>query len=171
MATINSKPLPPLNERDIQRFWRLVQRGDLAACWPWRGTTAVIGGYGRFSVKHGGKQRSLLAHRVAFGITRGLDLTGAAVCHSCDNPPCCNPRHLSRSNQAQNAHERQLRGRGSKLKGITHPCARLNAAQVREIRCQSRAGLESYRQLGKRFGLAKNTIGDIVTGRSWKSVA
>ena len=47
----------------------------------------------------------------------------------------------------------------------------LTEAQVREIRRLYSAGGISQRVIVRRFGIAKVTIGDILTGRTWAHVA
>lgn len=72
------------------RFWsRVDSSGGPDACWPWQGELND-NGYGR--LRFGGKME--VAHRVAYELTHGAIPAVRFVCHSCDNPPCCNPAHL-----------------------------------------------------------------------------
>jgi IS30 family transposase len=50
----------------------------------------------------------------------------------------------------------------------TWPNAKLSRAQVEEIRGLLRHE-ETYRAIGKRFGVAKSTIAKIANGQSWVS--
>lgn len=57
--------------------------------------------------------RNVRAHRIAL-IRDGADPGPAVkVLHSCDNPPCCNPRHLSFGTQADNITDMHSKGRRS----------------------------------------------------------
>jgi hypothetical protein len=47
-------------------------------------------GYGRFGVAGRG---TILAHRYAWELAHGEIPEDVMVCHTCDNPPCCNERH------------------------------------------------------------------------------
>ena len=47
-------------------------------------------GYGKIRFKN----RCLRTHRLVFEIVNGPISDGFYVCHSCDNPSCCNPNHL-----------------------------------------------------------------------------
>lgn len=96
----------PLKEADT-RFWRNVQGGEVAACWPWTGELKD-NGYGVFSTRAlTGFGRTTFAHRYAYtrlraDIPDGLHLDH--VCHSndatclggatCLHRRCVNPWHL-----------------------------------------------------------------------------
>ncbi len=75
-------------------------------CLEWTGTRNPHG-YGRFSRR--GRQE--LAHRVAYELAVGPIPDGLQVLHRCDNPPCVNPTHLWLGTPADNAHDRDTKGR------------------------------------------------------------
>lgn len=102
-----------MDETTIQRFWSRVDKSG--QCWIWtRGKSR--NGYGRFRLKG----KIIYAHRFAFEITYGTVLPGLHICHKCDNPPCCNPKHLWAGTPADNMHDRDRKGRG-RFKVISYP--------------------------------------------------
>lgn len=72
-----------------ERFWLFVDRRGDAECWPWTGTCNGSG-HGHFCAAG----ETFVASRVAWFLANGQQPDGV-VRHSCDNPPCCNPAHLS----------------------------------------------------------------------------
>jgi hypothetical protein len=95
---------------EAERFWSYVDRSrGEAACWPWTGTRNWRG-YGMFYYR--GKTRH--AHRVALSIPNDLPPSDVVVMHTCDNRPCCNPRHLRRGTVAENNHDMIAKGRAVK---------------------------------------------------------
>tara|TARA_R110002153_G_scaffold54447_2_gene151665 strand:- start:528 stop:950 length:423 start_codon:yes stop_codon:yes gene_type:complete len=70
-------------------------------------------GYGRRH--HDGKLRG--AHRVAYIEAHGLtheDIDGLHVMHTCDNPPCINPEHLTLGTNQENIDDKVRKGRCAK---------------------------------------------------------
>lgn len=86
---------------------------------------------------------------------------GLVVMHSCDNPRCVNPAHLSIGTQAENVRDSIRKGRYNVF-GVQ----RLNATQVREIRQRMARG-ELQKDIARHFGVARNTISGIATRASW----
>jgi transcriptional antiterminator len=87
------------------------------------------------------------------------------VCHTCDNPPCCNPAHLWLGSQQDNTRDRHAKGRT--LKGTTQPNAKLTEAQVIEIRLRHQLGC-SLHQLEREYPVSRAQIRRIVQGKKWK---
>lgn len=126
------------------------------SCWNVQGH-ALPNGY----VLIGSHPNRALAHRLAYTLTHGRIPAGMVVMHSCDNPRCVNPDHLSAGTQRQNIHDSIRKGRYNVF-GIQ----KLNAAQVREIRAAARSG-EMHKTIAKRFGIARNTVSGIVSRAAW----
>lgn len=88
-----------------EAFWSLVDRRDPDECWPWTGNRNGAG-YGRFSFAG----RRVIASRAAWYFAHGTQPT-LFVCHSCDNPPCCNPAHLWLGTSFDNLQDMAAKGR------------------------------------------------------------
>src|SRR3954464_5533560 len=92
------------------RFWRFVERGADDACWEWKGCRNRRG-YGWLCVRRDNRWGLAPAHRVSWQIHNGPIPEGMWVLHSCDNPPCVNPAHLSLGTVADNNRQTVERGR------------------------------------------------------------
>jgi len=71
-------------------------------------------GYGLFNYKN--KLRK--THRFAYELKHGAIPRGMYVCHTCDNPPCCNPDHLFLGTQQDNMKDRKQKNRTNWKPGI-----------------------------------------------------
>lgn len=142
---------------EIARFWSRVTHSTDFQCWDWQGRKNDSG-YGRY--------KSKMAHRVAYESVNGPIPDGMIIRHTCDNPSCCNPRHLIAGTHQQNSDDCVERGR--QAKGTRNGRARLTDAQVREIRSTQSETLAS---LADRFGVSRATISYVRSGRSYKYVA
>jgi len=94
----------------ITRFWSKVDAsGGDDSCWPWLAGKDKDG-YG--SVTRPGGKGHIGAHRAAL-ILSGKKFTREANTsrHSCHNPVCVNPRHLSIGSQQDNVADRVVAGR------------------------------------------------------------
>lgn len=148
-------------------FWAKVDRsGGPEACWPW--TAGLSKGYGEVS-----SDPPLQAHRVAFALATGtVQPKGMHICHSCDNPPCCNPAHLWLGTPGQNARDAIRKGRrcyDAAPRGSSHGNAKLSEAEVAAI-LRAVASGETHKALGRRFGVSRVTVQDIARGRTWRHV-
>jgi hypothetical protein len=96
-----------------ERFWSKVDRRGPGECWPWRAAHShQHDGRGVFYIKANGRETRVVAPRVAWMLTHGeLPPRGVFVCHSCDNPPCCNPAHLWLGTSRDNTLDSMAKGR------------------------------------------------------------
>lgn len=158
----------------VARFWSFVCKAGDDECWPWLGFKTEKG-YGMFSglAKELKTQRT---NRIAWMLSNVVRATnGLMVCHSCDNPPCCNPAHLFLGTHTDNMQDALKKGRLSCLRpggvpepksGAEHSCARLSPSQVEEIR--SLHGVESATATARRFGISRGNVWMIQTNKTWK---
>lgn len=116
-------------------------------------------------------------HRLALAEHLGVpydDLKGVLVRHKCDNPRCIAPAHLEIGSAADNSSDMVQRGRS--LRGAKHPGAKLNPAQVLDIRSRfvpaSGRGCRksNARLLAKEFGVSSVQIRNIGHRRQYASV-
>jgi hypothetical protein len=141
---------------EADRFWSNIQKGD--GCWLWTAKSRHPFGYGLFQRKNG-KQST--ASRVAWELTHGEIPEGMGVCHSCDQPACCNPSHMFLGTLADNNHDTIAKGRSAR--------ARLQEWQVRAIRDRYAAGT-SQSDLADAYHVSTWTISQIVNRHTWKHV-
>ncbi|HET6455834.1 MAG TPA: HNH endonuclease signature motif containing protein [Armatimonadota bacterium] len=88
-------------------FWKRVAVAGPDDCWEWQGSRYPMG-YGHLRYLGRGEY----AHRVAYRLANGPIDPQMDILHSCDNPPCCNPHHLSQGSHAENVADRTARERG-----------------------------------------------------------
>lgn len=118
-------------ESDAERFWAKVDiRGD-DECWPWTAASSPDTDYGRFRLRG----KVVYAHRVAFELATGRSAyEGEVIMHSCDNPPCCNPAHLSPGSQAENLDDMRRKGRAGHQGGAVSDETETHGLTVAETR-------------------------------------
>jgi len=97
-------PGKPANTPEV--LWSKVDKRGEDECWNWMGYKNEDG-YGRVQIK----EWAYFAHRVIFNLVnpgiielnapKSYEETGFLL-HTCDNPSCCNPKHLWVGTHAQN---------------------------------------------------------------------
>jgi hypothetical protein len=162
---------PELTPKMIQKFQDRIEKRGPDECWLWIGDT-IKKGYGRLTI-YNGKSRNLLAHRVVHFIATGE--WPINVIHSCDNPPCCNPKHLSGGTMVDNMADMKSKGRAyypgptNPVRGEEHHNSKLTPTCVTAIRRLHAIGVYAS-HLSRAFGVTEQNIAAILTRKSWAHV-
>jgi len=126
----------------------------------------LYAGYGQFW----DGERQISTHRYAYLQWKGEIPHGAMVCHTCDNPPCCNPNHLFLGTHQDNMDDGKTKKRFKSLHGSLHGNAKINEHDVKSIKEQRAMGL-TQKQIGKQFGIDQSEVSNILSGKRWHHVA
>lgn len=146
----------------FDRLWEKVDIKSENECWEYKEYRNECG-YGVMS--YIGKSK-ILAHRVAYMSKKGEIPEGLRILHSCDNPPCCNPHHLSAGTQSDNVKDMHSKGRAVFNNGEKHHKSKLKEQDVINIR--NEYGVKDRHQLSLEYGVHHNTIMWIVDRKTWK---
>lgn len=124
-------------------------------CWIWQ-LYIDPNGYGTICITSNGKEVTWLAYNwyyfQKFGnIPNNMDLD-----HLCRNRACVNPDHLEPVTRAVNTQRGEL--------------AKLDAAQILEIRKLYSTGLYHQSYLASRFGVTQGLISQIILRKIWKNI-
>ena len=104
--------------------------------------------------------------RVICGALAGRVLAADELAlHSCDNPPCVNPRHLRIGTIRDNAQDAKDRGRN--IHGGRHHETHFTDADIMEIRRAYAFTDASQQDLAEQWGVEQAAIGSIVKGKTW----
>lgn len=143
-----------------ERLEAMTEKGN--KCWLFIGCKNSWG-YGFIRVDGLNKY----AHRVAYELSKGPIKDGQVVMHSCDNPGCVNPDHLSVGTHQDNMDDAVAKQRTAR--GDCVNTSRLKKAAVIEIRRRAEIG-ESFRCLGRLFGVSHQTISSVVKRKTWRHI-
>lgn len=149
-------------------------------------------GYGTIQFCHKGKKGKCRAHRLVYEIVHNDELNPEnVIMHSCDNPNCCNPRHLSKGTHKDNHDDKVNKGRQakgktngryrtgyhSKFDPVEKPKPlfgdlfgrKLTVEKVLEVKKLIKLKL-LLTEVSKLTGVAYNTVKDINNNKAYKNV-
>jgi hypothetical protein len=162
-------PGRPANTPEV--LWSKVDKKGEDECWPWLGYKNE-NGYGRVMIN----EWAYYAHRVIFNLVnpgvielkapKSSDEYGFLL-HSCDNPSCCNPKHLRVGTHAENMADKVAKNRQKTYPTDTGPRCKLTMTQAREARQLRKEGM-SMRDLASRFGISLPSMKTLIAGKSYK---
>lgn len=111
------KEEPNITESLKNYFKKKINIKSEDECWEWNGATDPRG-YGVMFYKN----RPICAHRISYMLYKDNDFivytsekinkNSKIILHSCDNPKCCNPKHLSVGTPKDNTDDMLAKGRG-----------------------------------------------------------
>lgn len=130
--------------------------------WPFHVDAA---GYAELEYLGKGRKGSQVA-LILSGIPRPEAPRNQAL-HSCDNPPCVNPRHLRWGTIQENMADRGRRGRTPH--GTNQYAAILTDEVVREMRSRRSSGAR-VKDLAAEFGVTPSTAQAAIVGKTWAHV-
>jgi len=154
---------------DCGSFWGKVDRRTDDECWEWTGARqSGKWQYGRLTVDG----RWMTAHSVSWEMANGPRPEGLVIRHTCDNPPCVNPKHLALGTFADNTRDMFERGRQgyTGMPGERNPAAKLTVEAVANLRRERDAGM-SWAALGRKYGVSKSHARKVGVGLNWKKEA
>lgn len=160
-----------------ERFWTKVDVRGPDDCWEW-----MAGKSKHYGMFWDGEQ-NIHAHCFAYEVCVGPISVGSECCHTCDNPPCCNPAHLFVGTHTDNMRDAANKGRmaggerhwmhtrpGRIARGKRNGLAKLSDEKIREIRSAVMAGTKQ-KIVAERYGVDQSNISCIVRGKTWKHIA
>jgi hypothetical protein len=90
------------------------------------------------------------------------------VMHTCDRPPCVNPKHLRLGTHAENGADSARKAR--RRRGSHNHQAKLTEGQVLAMRDQYAAGGVTHRQLASQYGVSTALVSVILARKAWKHI-
>lgn len=148
---------PPLRER---LYAKLAVKGE-DDCWEWTGWRHPQG-HGQIGLGINGAL--VYTHRAAWMLAYGPIPEGMYVCHKCDNPPCCNPKHLFLGTPKDNVQDMLEKRRHSH--GDKH-ASKLSKDRVVAIKALLAEG-RTQQSIADEFNISRSMVGLIGSGHRWK---
>lgn len=153
----------PRPRKFAERFWKRVIKGETENdCWGWSGALSKEWQYAM--IYYGPEKPTMKAHRLSWMLHFGEIPEGKLVCHKCDNPRCCNPKHLFLGTYLDNNRDM--------VKKLRHGRMLFTDDQVRRIRAlyERHRDYLSHKRIADWFGVSRATITHMVNGTNWSHI-
>lgn len=149
--------LPFLTEEIKNRIFSYIDFKE-KSCWNWTGTLTRAG-YGVLRINGS----NYYAHRLSYKVFNNKEPNDELeIIHSCDNPKCCNPDHLTEATHKLNMQDAIFKGRSAF--GENHGNATLSNEEVEEIKKMYQQGY-LQEDIARKFEIRQQTVSRIVNYR------
>jgi len=173
------RPCVPLYDRIDPYLCKDESNPD--ACWLWTGGVDK-NGYARVRMEPDadGKKPLTRVHRIMYERYNGpIPQDKPFILHTCDTPPCCNPKHLKAGTAQDNSSDMVAKGRskissGAYKKGQTAGANNVKCKLTQEDVDFIRAYPKKYGSqlvLANKYGVTRDTIFKILSNQIWKPSA
>lgn len=158
----------------IYRFNNSYIKDQDTGCWVWQGRSRSGSSrmYGRIKVDG----KNIAAHRFSWEIHSGSKIPeGCIIMHSCDNPECVNPQHLSVGTHKENMNDMILKGRQAKgdafsnrtaVRGSKNNNAKITEESAIKIFNDSRP----QRIIAADYGISQTVVHNIKAKKTWRII-
>lgn len=123
----------------LDRLLNKIVINEVTDCWEFQGGKNNIG-YGM--IRDDKKMRT--THRVSYEEHIGPIPIGLVVMHSCDNPICCNPNHLSVGTHQQNTDDMIKKNRHNPWGGASYGMTGKKQPRTTCIHCKRQIPNNTY---------------------------
>lgn len=157
-------------EKQTENFWKKIDKtpghGPDGTCHIWIAHVSKYKGseYGQFGVGiiKNGKRCSIAkkAHRIAYVLVTGVDITGKVLKHRCNNKRCCNPDHLVPSTHKSNMADAAADGLIKRAKNRT------TDATKDAIVAAYNSGITNLTELSRLFDVGRHSIRTLLRQRN-----
>ncbi len=139
------------------KFWNRVNiKDNIEECWNWQ-TFLSIDGYGYFRYY----DRTMGSHRLAYILSKGEIPENKIVMHLCNNPMCCNPKHLKLGNNRENLEYALKCGKISRTK--------LNEIDIKNIHELYKNGKKQW-EIAELYKIDQGNLSRILNGERWNYI-
>ena len=105
------------------------------------------------------------SHRVVFEKVFGPIKNGLCVMHICDNPKCCNPKHLKQGTLLENNQDRQQKGRTKA--NFSRGSKNIKATISDDLALKIFNEVGTAKEVAAKFKTNAQLVSDIKIGKTW----